>query len=310
MPLPTTPQKPAGVQPGGGTCMAIELCWARFRKFWLRQLCPGYVQSMQAKRQGDCPNCPHDIIDSRDLKYTRNVCGYFFRPEDDPYAYRNRLGFARHGFAEMFLFTLAYFVLGGGCVYGALAVHWLFWIPLGALSLLELEIITFFRDPERAIPAEPDALVSPADGTITNIEEVDEPEFGKALRISIFLSVFNVHVNRCPFAGEVIDVRYFPGEYLDARNPDSAVRNEQLWIDMIEPISKRPLRVKQISGAIARRIVCWLKIGAKLTKGERIGMIKLGSRTDILIQAGAAREICVKIGAKVAGGATVLVRLH
>ena len=88
--------------------MAIELAWARFRKFWLRKLCPGYVQAMQAKRVGDCPNCPHDIIDSRDLKYTRNVCGYSFRPEDDPYAYRNRLGFARHGFAEMFLFTLAF----------------------------------------------------------------------------------------------------------------------------------------------------------------------------------------------------------
>ena len=98
MPLPTTPQKPTSVQPGGGTCMAIELAWARFRKFWLRKLCPGYVQAMQAKRVGDCPNCPHDIIDSRDLKYARNVCGYSFRPEDDPYAYRNHLGFARHGF--------------------------------------------------------------------------------------------------------------------------------------------------------------------------------------------------------------------
>src|SRR5262245_41752762 len=185
MPLPTTPQKPTSVQPGGGTCMAIELCWARFRKFWLRKLCPGYVQAMQAKRQGDCPNCPHDILDARDLKYTRNVCGYFFRPEDDRYAYRNCLGFARHGFAEMLLFTLAFLVLGGACIIAALELHWLFWIPLVGLSLLELEIITFFRDPERIIPAEPAAVVSPADGTVTNIEEVEEPEFGKALRISI-----------------------------------------------------------------------------------------------------------------------------
>ncbi len=320
MPFPTTPQKPISVQPGGGTCMAIELAWARFRKWWLRRLRPRYVQAMQAKRQGECPNCPHDIIDARDLKYTRNVCGYWFRPEDDPYAYRNHLGFARHGFAEMFLFTVAYLFVVGACVLVAMEDHWAHWITVVLLTLLELEIITFFRDPERAIPPDADAVVSPADGTITHIEEVDEPEFGKALRISMFLSIFNVHVNRCPQAGEVVDVRYFPGAYLDARNPESAVRNEQLWIDMIVPSPPAPLpkgegsmvmpmRVKQISGAIARRIVCWLKPGDQVAKGERIGMIKLGSRTDMLIPAGAVKEICVKVGAKVAGGATVLLRL-
>ncbi len=323
MSLPTTPQKPTSVQPGGGNCMAIELAWARFRKFWLRKLCPGYVQAIQAKRQGECPNCPHDIIDARDLKYTRNVCGYWFRPEEDAYAYRNRLGFARHGFAEMFLFTLAYIVLNVGfwSMFDSVGIPAVFWITFVVLSALELEIITFFRDPERAIPADPDAVVSPADGMITSISEVDEPEFGKALRISIFLSVFNVHVNRCPFAGDVVDVRYFPGAYLDARNPESAVRNEQLWIDMVVPSSPvplsegegrtgRPMRVKQISGAIARRIVCWLKPGDKLAKGERIGMIKLGSRTDLLIPADAVKEICVKIGDSVAGGATILLKLH
>ena len=313
MTLPTTPQKPTSVQPGGGTCMAIELTWARWRKWWLRLLCPAYVQTMQAKRIGECLGCTHDIIDSRDLKYTRNVCGFSFQPEDDRYAYRSRLGFARHGFAEMLLFTLAYLVLGGACVFAALELNWewrwLFWIPLVALSLFELEIITFFRDPERVIPADAEVLVSPADGTITNIEEVEEPEFGKALRISIFLSVFNVHVNRCPRDAEVTDVRYFPGAYLDARNPDSAVRNEQLWIDLIEPATRRPIRVKQISGAIARRIVCWLKPGDVVKKGERLGMIKLGSRTDVLITADAASEVCVKVGDKVAGGATVLLRL-
>jgi phosphatidylserine decarboxylase len=264
---------------------------------------------MQARRVGECPNCPHDIIDSRDLKYTRNVCGYSFRPEDDPYAYRNHLGFARHGFAEMTLFTLAYLVLAGPCVFAAIELHWLFWIPFIALSLVELEIVTFFRNPTRVIPTDPDVLVSPADGTITNIEEVEEPEFGKALRISIFLSIFNVHVNRCPREAVVTDVRYFPGEYLDARNPDSAVRNEQLWIDMIESVTNRRIRVKQISGAIARRIVCWLKPGDKVGKGEHIGMIKLGSRTDVLIPAGDASEICVKVGDKVAGGAMVLLKL-
>jgi phosphatidylserine decarboxylase len=289
--------------------MATELAWARFRKFWLRKFCPGYVQSMQVKRLGECPNCPHDIIDARDLKYTRNVCGYSFRPEDDSYAYRNRLGFARHGFAEMCLFSTAYLVLAGACVIVSLTEHWVHWITLGILSLIELEIVTFFRDPERKIPPDLDVLVSPADGVVTNVEEVEEPEFGLALRISIFLSVFNVHVNRCPRDAEVTNVRYFPGEYLDARNAASAVRNEQLWIDLIEPTTKRPLRVKQISGAIARRIVCWLKVGDALKKGERIGMIKLGSRTDVLVPAGTAQEVCVKVGDKVAGGATVLLKL-
>lgn len=288
--------------------MAIELAWARFRKSLLRTFCPGYVQTMQAKRLGECPNCTHDIIDSRDLKYTRNVCGYSFRPEDDPYAWRNRIGFARHGFAELTLFTLAYVLLSGLFIGLAYDLSFLFWIPFLAITLVEIEIIYFFRDPEREISADPDSLVSPADGTITHIAEVDEPEFGKALRISIFLSIFNVHVNRCPFTAEVMDVRYFPGEYLDARKAESAVRNEQLWIDMIEPKTSRPMRVKQISGAIARRIVCWLKPGDVVSKGDRIGMIKLGSRTDLLIPADSVGELCAKIGDTVAGGSTVLLK--
>jgi phosphatidylserine decarboxylase len=296
--------------------MAIELAWSRFRKRLLRTFFPGYVQLMQEKRQGECPNCPHDIIDARDLKYTRNVCGYWFRPEDDRYAWRNRVGFARHGFAEMTLFTIAFLLLTGICIALAYEVHWAFWLPVIALVLVELEIITFFRDPERDIPTDPAVFVSPADGVVTNIAEVDEPEMGKALRISIFLSIFNVHVNRCPFDATVTDVRYFPGEYLDARNAESAVRNEQLWIDMnvrSNAVSDEsvaiPIRVKQISGAIARRIVCWLKPGDIVKKGERIGMIKLGSRTDLLIPADRVGEISVKIGDTVGGGATVLLRL-
>jgi phosphatidylserine decarboxylase len=310
MPLPSTPQKPTSVQPGGGTCMAIELAWARFRKFWLRKFCPGYVQRMQSKRLGDCPSCPHDIIDNRDLKYWRNVCGYTFPPEVDPRSFSTRGGFARHGVAEILLCGAPLAATISALTVAAIEWHWLLWFAVYAVSMVALEIVTFFRDPERVIPADPDVLVSPADGKVTHIEEVDEPEFGKALRISIFLSIFNVHVNRCPRDAEVTNVRYFPGEFLDARNHASAVRNEQLWIDLVEPVSKRPMRVKQISGAIARRIVCWLKTGDVLKKGERIGMIKLGSRTDVLIPAGTEQEVCVKVGAKVAGGATVLLRMR
>lgn len=307
--LPTIPQTPTSVQPGGGFCFALERARGRLRRGCLRTLFPSYVRGMEAKRQGACPGCPHDIVDPRDLKYLRNVCGYWWRPEDDPYAWRGRIGFARHGLAELFFFTLILLLLGGTFATLAVLVHALFWVLVAAVGLVWLEIIWFFRDPERTIPADADALVSPADGTVTNVDEVDEPEFGRALRISIFLSIFNVHVNRLPRAGRIINVRYFPGAFLDARNPDSAVRNEQLWIDMEEEGTNRPIRLKQISGAIARRIVCWLKAGDVVRKGERLGMIKFGSRTDVLIPAGQARSISVKVGDTVKGGATILMRV-
>lgn len=311
MTLPTAPQKPESIQPGGGRCMAIELAWGRWRRFVLRTTRPGYVRRLLAQRQGDCPNCPHDIIDSRDLKYHRNVCGFWFRPEDDAFRWRDRLGFARAGLAELLIFTLGFLLLGGAAAATAVLVHPAFWIVIAAATPVWLEIVWFFRDPERAIPQDADALVSPADGTVTNVEEADEPDFpgGKALRISIFLSIFNVHVNRMPREAEVVDVRYFPGAFLDARNPDSAVRNEQLWIDAVQPGSTRPMRVKQISGAIARRIVCWLRPGDKIGRGERIGMIKLGSRTDLLLPPDDVAQVQVKVGDKVLGGTTVLLRV-
>ncbi len=308
--LPTTPQTPQGVQPGGGFCFSLERVWSVSRRMILRAYFPGYVRRMELKRQGSCPNCPHDIVDPRDLKYMRNVCGYWWKPEDDRYAWRGQLGFARHGLAEIVVFTVVCLFFGGLSAATVLLLDaWFAWIPFAAAVLIWLEVLWFFRDPERVIPAAADALVSPADGTVTNVEEVDEPEFGRALRISIFLSIFNVHVNRLPRAGKITKVRYFPGAFLDARNPDSAVRNEQLWIDMHEEGTGRPIRVKQISGAIARRIVCWLKVGDTVQKGERLGMIKLGSRTDVLLAAGQAREVCVKVGDKVRGGATILMRV-
>lgn len=291
--------------------MRLELAWGRLRRALLRRLRPGYVRRMLNKRQGTCPKHSDDVIDPRDLKYLRNVCDLWFHAEDDHFQWRGRLGLARYGLAEVVVFTLAAVHLAGLLTALTAHVHWAFGLLLLPLGLVWMEIIYFFRDPERTIPAEADTLVSPADGTITHVEEVDEPEYpgGRALRISIFLSIFNVHVNRLPRTGVVRQVRYFPGAYLDARNPESAVRNEQLWIDMVED-NGCPLRVKQISGAIARRIVCWLKEGERVAKGERLGMIKLGSRTDLLIPVGQVRESCVKVGDKVHGGATVLLRVR
>jgi phosphatidylserine decarboxylase len=290
--------------------MRVALWWGRLRRAWLRRVRPGYVRRMAEKRQGSCPGCPHDVVDSRDLKYWRNVCGYWFHPEDDRLRSPRWLGLARYGQAEVILFTLLLGIVATALGLAGFFLHWGLWLALPPVALVWLEIIYFFRDPERAIPDDPLALVSPADGTVTHVEEVDEPDFpgGRALRVSIFLSIFNVHVNRIPRRGRIVDIRYFPGRFLDARNPESATQNEQLWIDLEETDAKRPLRVKQISGAIARRIVCWLKPGDVVQTGERLGMIKLGSRTDLLVPADQAREVLVRVGDKVKGGASILVR--
>lgn len=266
---------------------------------------------MAALRQGECPGCPHDIIDSRDLKFCRNVCGYWFKPQDDPFRWRDGLRLARAGFAEIVCFSFLYLLASAATAALALWFHWAFWIPLAVVGVLWFETVFFFRDPERVIPTDPATLLSPADGTVTHVGEVDEPDFpgGRAFRVSIFLSVFNVHVNRIPRTSRVVEVRYFPGCFLDARHAECAARNEQLWIDLEETDTQRPLRVKQISGAIARRIVCWLKPGDVVHAGDRLGMIKFGSRTDVLLPVGHAKEVLVKAGDKVKGGSTVLLRV-
>jgi phosphatidylserine decarboxylase len=302
---------PTSVQPGGaGFCTQIELAWGRLRRACLRRFRPGYVRAMATKRQGACPHCPHDIVDIRDLKYCRNVCGYWFRPEDDPFRWRDRLGLARAGLADVVIYSLLFVALAVPLGAAAVMLHPGWWVPLAALVVVWGWMISFFRDPARTIPADPCALLSPADGTVTFVGEVLEPDFpeGKALRISIFLSIFNVHVNRVPRTGRVLALRYFRGAFLDARHPECATRNEQLWIDLEEAGNRRTLRVKQISGAIARRIVCWLKLAEEVRAGDRLGMIKFGSRTEVLLPAREAVEVHVKVGDKVCGGTSVLLR--
>jgi phosphatidylserine decarboxylase len=308
LPAAETPQS---VQPGGfGFFVRCEFAWGRIRRAVLRRYFPLTVAHWRSTRQGSCPNCPHDIIDPRDLKFVSYVCGYHFRPEDDHYAYRERLGFARYGFAELVGFSVI--LLGLAAISGWLAhtVSWIFVAPLFAALVLWLFVVSFFRDPPRRVPADADALVSPADGTVTHVETIDDPDLGRVLRVSIFLSIFNVHVNRSPRAGRVTAVRYFRGEYLDARHAECHVRNEQLWVDFADAATGRPIRVKQISGAIARRIVCKLKPGDEVAVGERYGMIKFGSRTDVLVPAGMAKDVLVKVGDKVRGAKTILIRVH
>jgi len=190
---------------------------------------------------------------------------------------------------------IAVAVLIGWLTYPALAI-----IPV----LLAAFFLWFFRDPERAIPSEPGAVVSPGDGKVTDVAPVSVGN-QKQLRISIFLSVFNVHVNRSPIAGVVRDVRYQRGKFLDARSPDCAELNEQNAVT-VEGDGQRVV-FKQIAGLLARRIVFNPKVGDRLERGQRVGLIKFGSRVDVLLDASA--RVSVKVGDHVKGGATVLAYL-
>lgn len=266
---------------------------------------------MAQRRQGHCPNCTHDILDPRDLKLYRNVCGYRFHPDDDPLGRRGRLPFARAGLAELLLCSAVFFSLSTAVVLLGLLVHPLLLLLLIFTLSPWLFVISFFRDPQRSIPSDADALVSPADGTVTYVGETSDPDFpgGRAFTISIFLSVFNVHVNRVPRRGRVESLRYYPGEFLDARAADCSVRNEQFWIDFKDADTGGLIRVKQIAGAIARRIVCWLRPEEDVQAGARLGMIKFGSRTEVSVPLELVQEVRVKPGDSVRGGSTILLRL-
>jgi len=191
----------------------------------------------------------------------------------------------------------------GLALFGVAAlVAWLTSPPWAIPALvLAAFFLWFFRDPQRVIPATGGAVVSPADGKVTDISMV-QPEDGPRRRISIFLSVFDVHVNRSPITGIIRDVRYQRGQFRNAMGAASAEHNEQNVIT-VEGEGQR-LVFKQIAGLLARRIVFTKKIGDRVERGERVGMIKFGSRTDILLDAGA--DVKVKVGDRVKGGASVL----
>lgn len=309
------------IQPGGGWGMSMELLWGKFRRGILTRFFKKYVSEQSATRQGDCSTCPGsaqgctgEVIDCRDLKYFNTVCGYSFPDQQHQrFAWREKLFFARWGLAELFVFTLGCML--ASCALGLLAYaetpYWLTITLSVLIFLFWLEIIWFFRDPPRKIPENNFAVVSPADGTIVEISEVDAEGFpeGKAFRIGIFLSVFNVHINRSPVTGTVTKLRYFPGRFLNAMKTVSARVNEQLWIDMQHDQLNFPLRVTQISGALARRIVCDLKTGQKVTMGQKFGMIKLGSRTELYLPHNLDIDLQVKIGDKVRGGSSVLLHI-
>jgi len=182
------------------------------------------------------------------------------------------------------------------------------WLIHPALAILPLLLASFFlwffRDPDRVIPSDAGAVVSPADGKVTDVSTVAVGS-DKQLRISIFLSVFNVHVNRVPISGVVRDIRYQRGKFLDARSPDCADQNEQNIVTVEG--QGQELVFKQIAGLLARRIVFDPKVGDHVERGERIGLIKFGSRCDVVMDASARPN--VKVGDRVKGGASVLAYL-
>ena len=208
------------------------------------------------------------------------------------------------------------FCISGGLLLGLVILAgigsplWL--IPAAPVLALGGFLIAFFRNPRRSPPRGPGLIVSPADGTVTDIERVEEAEFlhAPAVRIGIFLSLFNVHVNRAPARGTVEWLRRRQGVFHDARSEAARAENESQDIGIVRDDDGGPagvrLLVRQIAGAIARRIICPLEQGMPLDRGGLIGMIKFGSRTELYIPESSGAEVLVGVGSRVKGGTSVL----
>jgi len=233
-----------------------------------------------------------------------------------------RIPLTKYGFPQVVIYPGA--LLLAIVVYSVVAVRyfpdwavetaWVF-ATVSAVEAVLLAVLvwslSFFRDPRREIPKDDSLLLAPADGTIRDIEIVDDADFigGPALRIGIFLSVFNVHINRSPCDAKIEKITYHRGKFLNAMNPQAGKLNESNDLAMMR--TKHPknrLLVRQVSGAIAQRIVCAARVGQQLTGGEQFGMIKFGSRTELYVPASEYMECVVRIGDKVKAGVTPLVR--
>lgn len=303
------------IQPGGGIVMSLELFWGKLRRAYLRLVFPGYCEEMKTRCLGGTSKLPIDPVDSRDLKYYANQTDAYWLSSDDRFRWRESIPFARWGLAELLVMAGGWFLVCVAFVIAAFLVEpdWLQgvlgFLALGAGVVSGL-LVWFFRDPWRFVPVEPDVIISPADGKIAEIVDIEDPWVGgPAVRIGIFLSIFNVHINRAPCAAKVIGISYKPGKMLNALRPESARENERLELRMQETAAPwRCFRVVQITGAIARRIVCDSKSGDTLFRGEKFGMIKLGSRTEIVIPKEDGLEILVDVGDKVQAGSTIFAR--
>ena len=214
------------------------------------------------------------------------------------------MNFAREG---LLFIAIAAVIAAGAFGFAISRRSWGLWLAAFVLLLLALWVAYFFRDPERTGDRGPSLVVSPADGKLIMITEVDEPGFihGRALRLSIFMNVFNVHVNRYPVDGVVKYVHYNQGKFFNAAAEKSSLENEQMSVG-IETDRYRIL-VRQIAGLIARRIVTYSKLNETVKQGDRMGIIRFGSRVDVFIPPGS--KVLAKLGDATNAGVTILAEL-
>lgn len=209
----------------------------------------------------------------------------------------------RYGLREWLAITIVAGVAAGACA----VLGW--WWVIAPVAILWLAAVSFFRDPIRRVPASlpGQIMLSPADGTVSAVLQLEHHDAigGPAALIRIFLSVLNVHVNRSPCDGQVVSITHTPGRYLDARTEESARVNESNLVRLITT-DGRTVGVRQVSGKIARRIVCAVKTGDRLARGQRFGMIKFGSTTELILPAQFVARVHVSVGEPVRGGLTQL----
>jgi phosphatidylserine decarboxylase len=209
------------------------------------------------------------------------------------------VSFAKEGFIFI---VIAALIAAGGYALALNRRSWPLWILAFLLTLIALWVAYFFRDPERTGDRGERLVIAPADGKVVQIAEVDEPNFmkGRALRVSIFMNVFNVHVNRYPVNGTVTYVHYNPGKFLNAAADKASLENEQSTVGIESGPHK--VLVRQIAGLIARRIVTYSKVGDKAEQGERFGIIRFGSRVDVFMPVGST--VSVQLGQLTSAGVT------
>ena len=214
------------------------------------------------------------------------------------------MSFAREG---LVFIAIAALIAAGSFAVALSRRSWPLWLLAFLLTIIALWVAYFFRDPERTGPRGDQVVIAPADGKVVLIQEVDEPAFmgGRARRVSIFMNVFNVHVNRYPVTGTVQYVKYSPGKFLNAAVEKASVENEQSSVGI--ETSRGRVLVRQIAGLIARRIVTYSRVGEHVAQADRMGLIRFGSRVDVYLPMDAV--IKVKIGDAPVAGSTVIAEL-